>query len=254
MRYFVIPYGTSLTAVAVLGGLVLVTGKRFDWKIGVAFAAASALTFAARYTDIVWLGALVSVPLLLRRRESWRVLVCFASALTATAIVVLWAQNRAFGDPFTTPYHYVHNGLDASWNAYKLRQIPGAGVGVFLTGDRSSLFGVDPILRTFPWAILAPVGLWMLLRRRDPQRYVVLVATVVGVASTLSYLAWAFGNTRDLPYWIIRFHTPWFYLWAILAGVAIDRALASIADHERSPDPDAPTAQPGQAPSAGSIA
>ena len=47
------------------------------------------------------------------------------------------------------------------------------------------------------------------------------------VVSTVTYLAWVFGGTRDLEYWIIRFHVAWFPLWAILAGVAIERALAT---------------------------
>ena len=229
VRYFVIPYGTSLTAVAVLLGLVLVTGDRFDWKLGAAFGVVAALTFAARYADLVWLVVLVSIPLVRRWRESWRVIVAFASAIAVAAVIVLWAQDRAFGDPFTTPYHFVHNGLDASWKAYRLRQIPKAAVGVFLTGDRSKLFGIDPIVRDFPWLVLAPFGLVSLFLRRHPLRFVLLLATVAGVASSISYLAWVFGDTADLPYWIIRFHTSWFFLWAILAGVVVDRLLLSIA-------------------------
>ena len=112
VRYFVIPYGTSLTAVAVLLGLVLVTGDRFDWKLGAAFGVVAALTFAARYTDLVWLVVLVSIPLVRRWRESWRVIVAFAAAIAVAAVIVLWAQDHAFGDPFTTPYHFVHNGLE----------------------------------------------------------------------------------------------------------------------------------------------
>ena len=147
--------------------------------------------------------------------------------LGITAAIVAWAQDRAFGDPFTTPYKYVHNGLDASWRAYQFGHVANAGVGVFLTGDRSILFRVEPILKSFPWALAAPVGLVLLFVDRHPLRWIAALATVVGVVSTVTYLAWVFGGTRDLEYWIIRFHVAWFPLWAILAGVAIERLLAT---------------------------
>ena len=71
--YFVIPYGTSLTVVAVLAGLVLITGDRFDRRAAVVFGTLTAFAFAARYTDVVWVLAIVAVPLWIRRRESWRI-------------------------------------------------------------------------------------------------------------------------------------------------------------------------------------
>lgn len=89
------------------------------------------------------------------------------------------------------------------------------------------LFRVEPILKTFPWAVAAPVGLVLLFVDKHPLRWIALLATVVSVASTVTYLAWAFGGTRDLEFWIIRFHVAWFPLWAILAGVVLERLLAS---------------------------
>ncbi len=89
------------------------------------------------------------------------------------------------------------------------------------------LFRVEPILKSFPWAVAAPVGLALLFVDKHRLRWVALLATIVAVASTLTYLAWAFGGTRDLEFWIIRFHVAWFPLWGILAGVAIERALAT---------------------------
>jgi hypothetical protein len=225
--YFVIPYGTSLTVVAVVAALLVITGDRFDWPVALALGTATALAFAARYTDVVWVIALVAIPLWLRRRASWRVIVAAAGELAIAAAIVGWAQARAFGSPFTVPYKYVHNGLDASWRAYQFRHAANAGIGVFLTGDRSMLFRVEPILKSFPWAVAAPIGLALLFVDRHPLRWTALLATVVAVASTLTYLAWAFGGTRDLEFWIIRFHVAWFPLWAILAGVAIERLLAT---------------------------
>ncbi|MGE0794898.1 MAG: hypothetical protein AB7H43_09765 [Acidimicrobiia bacterium] len=225
VTYFVIPYGSSLTAVAVLGCLLVVTGDRFDWRTGLAVGTAVALAFAARYVDVVWLLGVLVPPLLLRWRAAWRVLAATTALLVVTAALVGLAQDAVFGHPLRTPYRYVHGGLDASLDAYRIDQIPEAAVGVVLTGDRSRLFRVEPILRGFPWAVLAPVGLAVLFRRRHRLRWALALGAAVGVASSLLYFAWAFGNTRDLSFWIIRFHAPWFALWAVLAAVAVEAGL-----------------------------
>src|SRR5437879_6646872 len=121
--YFVIPYSTSLTVVAILAALVLITGDRFDWPVAIAFGTATALAFAARYTDVVWVLALVAIPLWIKRREAWRVAVATIGELAVATTIVGFAQDRAFGSPLTTPYKYVHNGLDASWHAYQLSHV-----------------------------------------------------------------------------------------------------------------------------------
>src|SRR5205823_5677135 len=101
--YFVIPYSTTLTVVAILAALVVITGNRFDWPVALALGTATAFAFAARYTDVVWVLALVAIPLWIRRREAWRVVVAIVGELAVAAAVVGWAQDRAFGSPFTTP-------------------------------------------------------------------------------------------------------------------------------------------------------
>ncbi len=69
-------------------------------------------------------------------RAAWRVASSRSLAeLAVAAAIVGWAQDRAFGSPFTTPYKYVHDGLDASWRAYQFGQVVNAGVGVFITGE-----------------------------------------------------------------------------------------------------------------------
>ena len=57
-----------------------------------------------------------------------------------------------------------------------------------------------------------------------------------GVASSITYLAWVFGGTADLQIWIIRYHSTWFPLWAILAGVVFQRALMTTGVFRSSSD------------------
>jgi hypothetical protein len=88
-------------------------------------------------------------------------------------------------------------------------------------------FRVEPILKSFPWAVAAPIGLVLLFVDRHPLRWTALLATVVALGSTVTYLAWVFGGTDQLEIWIIRYHIAWFPLWAILAGVVFERLLAT---------------------------
>jgi 4-amino-4-deoxy-L-arabinose transferase-like glycosyltransferase len=225
--YFVIPYSTSLTIVAMLASLLALTGTRFTWPIGIAVGIAVSLAFAARYSEIMWMSLLL-VPLLWRWRETWRVLVAVATSLGITAILLGAAQQIAFGSPFDTPYTFSHNGVDASTKGYALARIPRDFVGVFITGKRQLLFGVGPILRSFPWAVLAPVGLFLLVRSGHRLRWHFTLAAIAGVASTLFFSSYYAGGPNDLILWTIRYHISWFPLWAVLAGVAIERGLAAV--------------------------
>jgi hypothetical protein len=224
--YFVIPYSTSLTVVAVLTTLLVLTGNQFSWRTGILLGIAISLAFAARYTEVMWLILLVA-PLALRWRATWRVLVSVAVSLGVTAILVGWAQQIAFGSPFDTPYSFSHNGVDGSLSSYRLGSIPRNAFGVFVTGNRALLFGVPPILRSFPWAVLAPFGLILLIRSRHPLRWYFTLAAVAGVASTMLFSSFYAGAPKDLIIWTIRYHLSWFPLWAILAGVLIERLLGA---------------------------
>jgi hypothetical protein len=225
--YFVIPYSTSLTIVAVLSALLALTSPSFSWRLGIGAGIAVSLAFAARYSEIMWL-ALLFLPLLWRWRETWRVLVAVAMSLGITAILVGAAQQIAFGNPFDTPYTFSHGGVDASRAAYTVAHIPRNFVGVFFTGKRQMLFGVAPILRSFPWALLAPVGLFLLFRAHHRLRWHFALAAFAGAASTAFFSSYYAGSPNDLILWTIRYHISWFPLWAILAGVAIERGLAAL--------------------------
>jgi hypothetical protein len=235
VKYFVMPYSNSLTVVAVLAALNVMVSRRFTVPGGLLVGLAVAFAFLGRYLDGVVVAVLLAPSLVANWRRSWRVaLPCLALGGAAVA-VMLASQAAAFGDAFTTPYNFVHHGLDQSLSAFSLRAIPSAFVGVFLTGDRSRLFGVEPVLRSAPWLALAPVGLAVLVARRrrvGPVWRPLAWAMVVATASSLMYLAWFFGSTGNLIYWIIRFHAPWFPLYALLAATAVDALLVRLGTLE----------------------
>lgn len=232
-QYFVIPYGNSITAVAVLIVLNVALDRRWTLLRALAVGVTAALCLLGRYVDGLLVLALLAPFVLVQRRRALPFGLAVGACVTLAATVALVTQDRVFGDPFKTPYHYVHNGLDASLDAIVPSQIPNAAVGVFLSGDRSSLFRVQPVLRTAPWLALAPAGLLIALRRREPAAGVLAWGAFVATASSLFYLAWYFGGTDAMPYWVIRFHAPWFPLATVLAvyagGVVASHLAARVA-------------------------
>jgi hypothetical protein len=235
--YFVIPFGTTLTAVAVLVALNVACSDRRTIGIGVALGAAIGFCLAARYTDAIWPTLIVAPALLRSGRRALPVIVPVCALVLVALGTVLWSQWSVFGSPWTTPYHFHHGGLDSSLQAFHLGAIPNAAMGVFVTGDRHLLFGVQPILRGMPWVVLAPIGLVVLIRRRARHWQAMCVASAVAVAASAYYFANYFGGTPGLRSWNIRFHIAWFPIWAILAAIAI----RAIVNRATGTDPAKPT-------------
>jgi hypothetical protein len=220
-RYFVIPYGTSVTTVAVLAALAALVAPRIGRAQAGLTAAAIAACAAARYVDVVWPLLVVGLALLLRRPGVVRLAVVTVAAVAVTVVLVAWTHHLVFGSVWDTPYDFHNDGLDTSRTAYEPSRIPDAFVGVFLSGEREQLFGVDPILRAAPWLALAPLGLVVLFRERDPLRWAMTATLGVAAVATLQYLAWFFGGTENLRIWVIRFYQPWFPLCAVLAAIGV---------------------------------
>jgi hypothetical protein len=222
VRYFVIPFGSSVTVVAVLAATWIAVAPRVG-RFDVAFVAASvAVCAAARYVDAAWPVLIIVAAVALRRPGATRVAVVSAVSLTVAIGLVAWTHDLAFGAPWLTPYHFHNDGFDASAKAYALGRIPSALVGVFLSGQRKELFNVDPILRSSPWFALAPIGLVALVRKAHPLRGPILAVAGVALLATLHYGAWFFGGLANLRLWNIRFYEAWFPLAAVLAAVALE--------------------------------
>ncbi len=237
-QYFVIPWGNSLTVVAALVALNVIIGRRWTTAEGLAVGALLSLAYLARYLDAVWIAALL-VPFAIRdwRRALRFGLVAGAMLLWAVALS-LGTHAAVYGDPLTMPYDFIHRPPGES--AWALSRIPGGAVGVFLKGERTSPIRVEPILRTAPWFALAPIGLVLLVRRRHAAMTQLMWAALVAGVSTAAYLAWFAGDDVGLKYYNIRFFSPWFPLYSVLAAAAVEALLRHFG--QRNPDLSSPAA------------
>ena len=234
VRYFVIPNSTSVTVVAVLAATWMLVAPR-PTRADIALAASTAaLCAAARYVDGAWPALLLGGSVLLRRPKAVRTALLTGGTLLVTVLLVALTHRLAFGSILETPYHFHNDGLDTSDVAYSLGRIPSSFIGVFFSGQRKELFGVDPIIRAAPWMLLAPWGLIGLWRDRHPLRGPLAVAAAVAALATAQYCAWLFGGIANLRLFNIRFYHSWFALYAVLAAAALERALVRPDRPDRS--------------------
>lgn len=233
VSYFVTPWNTTPTVIAILLALYIgVSGDR-SWRVAVTFGVASSLAFSARYVDLLWITAVVSPVILLDFRRCARIIAVALMLLPVTAGVILWSQHQVFGSAFTTPLHYhVHNGKRGDdLSQYILSDVPEHAAAVFVTGQMTNgartPTGFSPLLRNFFWLVLAPVGFVALLRRRavrsifrEPAGVLVAAGVASLVASTF-YLSWWAGGGDDIMFHNGRFFVSWFPLWGILAAIGV---------------------------------
>lgn len=230
LELFVTPWNNVVTVAAVVVALLVATDPRPSiLRAGVPLGLAVGVCFAARYLDAVFPAVIGGVPLLLRGRSlrapAWKALAVAAGLALVAAVPVLWSHERVFGSPFTTPYAHhtdAEGQADQGFGAYDLAQVPRTFVEVFVTAavDGQRVVG-EPLLRLFPLAVLAPVGLIALHRRRAQWRFELSLGAAVSVVATIMYLSFSSGTGNELQYSNIRYFAPWFPLWTLLACEAM---------------------------------
>ena len=230
LAFTVIPWNTTITAVAVLAALVVATSERRDWKIGALVGLALSLCYAARFSDVLWPMLIVAVGIAATWRRNVKgcvaVVAVAAGMLAATYLVVGWTQHVVFGHFFTNPYHYhFHEGNRGdSFAEFRLGQVPRAFTEVFITAKPGGRRVPEPhtsVLRVFPWVVAAPFGLAMLIRRRHRHLGPLVVASAASLVASALYLSYWSGTGADLVHNNLRFFVPWFPLWGLLAAVAL---------------------------------
>jgi hypothetical protein len=218
------PWNTTVSVLAGLAGLLVATAPRPpSWRQGLVLGLAVGVCFAARYVDALFPLAVGGAGLLRWGRRARPAAVAAGAATLVLVGAVLWTHAAVLGSPLTTPYASrgrAHS--EQSLSGYRLADVPRHGLEVFVTGnDDGKRTGTDPLLARFPWAVLAPAGAVLLLRRRHPLRGPLLVAAAMSIAFTVLYLAFPAGGGHDLVYGNQRYFLMQFPLWAVLAGISV---------------------------------
>jgi hypothetical protein len=231
-RYVTQPWNTTTTILAVLAVLWVTAEGSDSWANAALVAGTAALCFSSRIVDVVWPLGILAVWCLLTRRVPRRILTVTAVVLVVTAGLMMWTQYRVFGDAFTVPYSSHNNGAGIGLSQFDITRIPRDAWNILVSGRlnngaRTPASGVDsnPLLREWPWLLLAPVGFLVARRRRDLRAWLIS-GCVVSVVASLYYFAYSSATGDDLQYGVFRFFVAWFPLWALLAVMAIPGALA----------------------------
>lgn len=220
----VVPWNTTVTVVAVLVALVVVTGAgRLRVTHGVALGLAVGMAFAARYVDAAFPALIGGFALVRAGRQAWRV--WLASGVVALLVVVpmLVTHAAVLDSPWRTPYSQQPGKEGAGSNQqtlsnFEVGRVPRNFLEVFVTGKSDGRRQtVDPLGRQFVWAALAPLGVLALVRRRHRLLVPVAVAFATSVLGSLVYLSYPGSRGDHLVYGNIHYWKAWFPLWAVLA-------------------------------------
>jgi hypothetical protein len=221
------PWNSTMSLLAAAVILLLATSPApkawHPWVMGLVVGAA----FAARYADIVWLGALAIVAILVGpARQRLPGLLGATAAAAVIVALVAYAQDRLLGSPFTTPYashvDHVLPGSDQDLVAYDLALVPENAYGMFISPFlRGMRFGGEPFLQGMFWALLAIPGAVVALRRGRPFRPIVATLVVAVLGAYLFYLSFRGSGTGAVQFGALHYFKMWWPALAILAAIAL---------------------------------
>lgn len=225
------PWSSTLTLLSVTAVLLVVTAPKLDWPAALIIGLAIGTCFAARYIDAVFPALIGYTGLIFSRARRLRL---FAIATVIAFVIiapVLLSHWLVLGNPLTTPYasHLPPGNVgpsDQDVRSFDLLQVPDRLIGEFITARQGGqrLPG-QPLGVAFPWAIIAPLGLWMLLAERHPLGRVLSVAFATSVIGTIFYMAFRSSGAGGLQYGLMHYFKVWFVVWGILAAYGIARLL-----------------------------
>jgi hypothetical protein len=226
-----IPWSSTLTLVSVTAVLLVVTAPRLAWPAAVIIGLAIGVCFAARYVDAAFPAMIGFAGIILRDGRRLRLLAI--ACLTAVVIIapVLLSHWVVLGNPLTTPYasHLAPGNVgpsDQDVSSFDVTKVVERTIGGFITARLGGLrVPGQPLAALFPWAIMAPVGVWILLRERHPLRRVLTAAFAASVIGTVFYMSFRASGAGNLQYGFLHYFKVWFVVWALLAAYGIVRLL-----------------------------
>jgi hypothetical protein len=237
VAYCLTPWNSTVSLVALAGILLLGTSPSPARWHPYAIGALVAWAFAARYVDVLWLGAIGAVAALHSRSRpaDWRPLVAAGASAAVLAVPIFIAHWVAFDSPFTTPYS-LHAGAentttDEQLGAYDLGKAPRSAFGMFvspyLLGGKAP---GSPLLADMFWTLAAIPGAVIALRS-GRYRVLLTVVIVAWIAASVFYLSFRATGAGAIQYGTLHYFKMWWPVATILAGGAL-AALARLADRD----------------------
>lgn len=224
IAYVDIPWNSTVCLVVMSVILLTLPMKKVGrWHI-VLLGVLVGWAFAARYIDVLFLGALALAAIY---RGSFKALVkpvvYMAIGTLIVVLPVLFSHYKIFGSPFKTPYvnHLGIGGVDGSdqgAKAYNIKRVPRAGLALFVSPKLAgSTDGDRGLLINFFWALAAIPGVVILMRKKE-NRMFFGVLLGVGFAALIFYLSFRASTPGSLKYgWLhyIKMFWPCLVLMAV---------------------------------------
>jgi len=215
-----LPWNTTPVLGCVMVCALVALRRRLEWWHGAILGAAVSLAFASRYLDAVWILLLAVTVLIARGALHPRAPALWGGVIAGlvTSVPSFYMHHQTFGTPFTTSYS---ENLNAGQESFDLADIPSHAlqslVSPFFFGDNGQS---QPMLSSMFLIVLAPVGVWLLVRAaRGPRRILVVGFAATSLLATLTYWAYWFTGSFGLGFGSLHFFKAWWPLWT-LAGVA----------------------------------
>jgi hypothetical protein len=241
VAYTVQPWNSTICLFAVSCILLVAIQKRIRTWHALLVGLVVGWAFAARYVDIAFLGLIGAASLyrIGNLRTLLKNLVLMIAGISVLIVPVLYAHDRAFGSPLTTPYikHLDPDepGSDQQADSFSLRKAPETFTAIFIGPKfvefkgQSNLSDNNRGLLVFMfWALAAIPGAYILFRKTRNKLFVSTVAGFI-LVTTLFYLSFRGTDTDAIKYGLLHYFKMLWPCLAILAAAFFDSQYNKIA-------------------------
>ena len=242
--FVTLPWNTTASLAALMVVLLVALAPELRWWHGAALGVAIALAYSARYVDVLWVG-MATLTVFAARAASWRkspqALLGFVGGALAGLAPTLWLHWATFGDPFAVSYRRLGNPVTST--DFDLDNVGPhvlqAFVSPFFFDENGHRSPAQPLLSSMFLLVLAPLGLWLVVRRPGRARRILTVGfAVTSLAATIFYLSYWFTGSFGLGFGAVHFFKMWFPLWTIAAVVALVEGVRALAGRRATSPPE----------------
>jgi energy-converting hydrogenase Eha subunit C len=247
LHYVDQPWNSTVCLVAMSVILLTLTVKKITKWHALLIGLVVGWAFAARYIDVIFLGALGLACMYRGSIKSlYKPIVYMAVGGAIFALPVFVSQYKIFGSPFRTPYvnHLGIGGVDGSdqgLKAYSAKRIPNAALAIFVSPRLAGSHDNDRgLLIDFFWALAAIPGLVLLIKKK---KHVLFMYTLLATAilSALFYLSFRASTSGALKYGELHYFKMFWPCFVLLAAAFFDYVFTKA--HPRTDKPSHQTAR-----------